>query len=312
MGEDQRSRALRAAFVERCPTYETLRSEAEFALKHGLKQSGIAPYTVSSRVKEVDSFLRKARLKDCRAPFDEIKDVVGLRVVCLLRSQVAPIVDVVRDQFQALEVYDWDDGRDPSVFGYAATHVVAQLSEQCRGARYDGLHDLVFEIQVRTIMMDAWASLSHHVDYKAAEAIPSHLRRDFFALSGMFHLIDTQFESLCQGSERSRADVEAAVRREGRGFDMEVHLDSLTAYLRARLPDRELGDADSLSRLVAELVSLGHRRLSQVDDVLERGAAAFAAGEPDHPPEQGDRYTAAGVVRMSLRLVDGGYRPAAQ
>jgi ppGpp synthetase/RelA/SpoT-type nucleotidyltranferase len=310
MGEDQRSRALRAAFVERLSTYETLRSEAEFALKHGLKQSDIAPCTVTSRVKEVDSFLRKARLKDCREPFDEIKDIVGLRVVCLLRSQVAPILQIVRAQFQALEVYDWDDGRDPSVFGYTATHVIARLSEQCRGARYDGLHDLVFEIQLRTIMMDAWASLSHHVDYKAAEAIPSHLRRDFFALSGMFHLIDTQFESLCQGSERSRADVEAAVRREGSGFDMEVHLDSLTAYLRTRLPERELGDFDSLSRLVAELVALGYQRLSQVEDVLERGAAAFAAGEPDHPPEEGGRYTAAGVVRMSLRLVDSGYRPA--
>ena len=53
-----------------------------------------------------------------------------------------------------------------------------------------------FEIQVRTIAQDAWASVSYHLDYKKEETIPVELRRDFYALSGLFYIADQHFKIL--------------------------------------------------------------------------------------------------------------------
>jgi len=50
-----------------------------------------------------------------------------------------------------------------------------------------------FEIQVRTIAQDAWAAISHYLDYKKKSVIPDQLKRDFHALSGLFYVADTHF-----------------------------------------------------------------------------------------------------------------------
>jgi putative GTP pyrophosphokinase len=64
------------------------------------------------------------------------------------------------------------------------------------GPRYDPLKHLRFEVQVRTIVMDAGAAVSHHLDYKGGTSVPSELRKDFYALSGLFYVADQHFEVL--------------------------------------------------------------------------------------------------------------------
>jgi len=311
MGGEQPSGDLRSTFEERREVYTALCDEARFALERGLVRAGIELNHMTYRVKSADSFMRKAGLEEHSAdPLASVWDIVGLRVVCLFRSQLTQIIQVIRDEFDVKETHDWDAERHASQFGYASTHVYAGFRSMWQGPRYEGLHDLVFEIQVRTIGMHAWASFSRHVDYKADLAIPSQLRRNFYALSGLFYVADTMFEQLLQGSERSRADVERAVQRDGWSFEMEVNLDSLTAYLRSRFPTRELGDPATISRLVTELANHGYRRVSEVEALVQRAAPAFAAGERDHPPEGrgSGLYTAAGVVRISLSLVGAAHR----
>ena len=66
--------------------------------------------------------------------------------------------------------------------------LVAIMRAEYSGPRYDNIAVLPFEIQVRTIAMDAWANVSHHLDYKSDKDVPAELRKDFYALSGLFYL----------------------------------------------------------------------------------------------------------------------------
>ncbi|MBI4489516.1 MAG: hypothetical protein HY694_10565 [Deltaproteobacteria bacterium] len=59
-----------------------------------------------------------------------------------------------------------------------------------------GCSAVPFEIQIRTIAQDAWASISHYLDYKKESDIPAQLRRDFYALSGLFYVADRHFAML--------------------------------------------------------------------------------------------------------------------
>jgi len=73
-------------------------------------------------------------------------------------------------------------------------HACISLPNHFRGSRYDPIKSLKCEIQVRTASMHAWATVSHHLDYKQEADIPSELKDDFYALSGVFYIADSLFE----------------------------------------------------------------------------------------------------------------------
>jgi putative GTP pyrophosphokinase len=117
-----------------------------------------------------------------------------------------------------------------------SVHFIAKIKPNFSGPRYDGLVGVPLEIQVRTIAMDAWATISHYLSYKSAIDVPSEMRRDFFALSGLFYVADSHFEMFFKGRERGRTQIAAELKAGTQG--LEINLDSLTEYLASRFPDR--------------------------------------------------------------------------
>ena len=83
----------------------------------------------------------------------------------------------------------------PNSFAYTDYKLIAKLKEQSFLPSLQGFSDRPFEIQIRTIAQDAWASISH-IFYKKERQIPQHLERDFYALQGLFYVADTHFDSL--------------------------------------------------------------------------------------------------------------------
>jgi len=55
--------------------------------------------------------------------------------------------------------------------------------------------------------MDAWATVSHYLDYKTDADVPLGLRKDFQALSGLFYLADTHFEMFYGATGRSQQET---------------------------------------------------------------------------------------------------------
>ena len=65
---------------------------------------------------------------------------------------------------------------------------------------YSGLDDLLCEIQIRTILQEAWAEIKHYLNYKAAkEERNEELVRKMFSLAGMFEVADSTFEEINKG-----------------------------------------------------------------------------------------------------------------
>jgi len=92
---------------------------------------------------------------------------VGLRVVCLFLSDIERVAKVVKESFEVLEEDNKIEGREISSFGYMSFHFTVQMKRSFSGPRYDAIASIPFEIQVRTIAMDAWATTSHYLDYKS-------------------------------------------------------------------------------------------------------------------------------------------------
>jgi ppGpp synthetase/RelA/SpoT-type nucleotidyltranferase len=63
-----------------------------------------------------------------------------------------------------------------------------------REPRYDDLKKLVCEIQVRTVLQDAWAIIDHHLSYKQESDVPKILRRKLNSLAGLVETAHDQFD----------------------------------------------------------------------------------------------------------------------
>jgi ppGpp synthetase/RelA/SpoT-type nucleotidyltranferase len=304
-------------FQKREPAYKRLLEEALFILERGLRLERVKYHSIPTRIKSFESFTAKLKRKtderkDAKVdPFVEVTDIVGLRVVCLFLSDIARVGKVIKDHFDILAEDNKIDGADVSSFGYMSVHFVANIKPSYSGPRYDDLVGIPLEIQVRTIAMDAWATISHYLSYKSAIDVPSEMRRDFYALSGLFYVADSHFEMFFKGRESSRIEIAAELEAGSRGgLTQEINLDSLSAFLASRFPDRERNDSETISELVQELHEHGYRSLEQLNDAIAIGYDGFMAYEKGHPPAGSDTkvFSDVGVVRMLLALVDKAYR----
>ena len=183
-------------YEEKKPLLEQLADQAKQVLSREITRKKVEIYSLTHRIKGFDSLRDKIQRKKIKDPFREIEDLVGLRVVCLFRSHIESIRGIIRNTFEVIEEDDKTDNTAEYIFGYLEMHFTVKLKGIRSNRDLARLIDIPFEVQVRTIGQDAWASVSHHLYYKQEDTVPGHLRRDFYALSGLFHVADSQFDSL--------------------------------------------------------------------------------------------------------------------
>lgn len=287
------------------PSLHRLEEVARYILSESVRHSGIKTHAVLSRVKSFDSFLAKINRKSISNPFDTIDDLVGLRVVCLFRADLKRLGKIVRNQFNVIREDNKLDSTTVNTFGYQSVHFVSRIKPSCNGPHYEGLHDINIEIQLRTVAMDTWATLSHYLDYKTESDVPQELRKDFFALSGLFYVADTHFE-LFYGARQNAGMSKRKYAKSKPRTDQELYIDSLSKYLVNRYPDRRHMDPIEIYNLLGELTNVGYTSLNQLSSVLEKYADEFVKYELSNPPE-GGQFSDGGVVRMTLAIADPNY-----
>ena len=111
------------------------------------------------RIKSEESMREKCRRKGLpetpESALEKIHDAIGLRVVCAFLDDVYTI----RNRLLALPrirlVEEKDYIRHVKPNGYRSFHMIILIDEK-----------IYAEIQLRTISMDTWAALEHHLKYK--------------------------------------------------------------------------------------------------------------------------------------------------
>jgi putative GTP pyrophosphokinase len=155
---------------------------------------------VSGRAKEVRSVEQKLRARDRQQPgrdtsFADLPDLIGVRVVVRLESEIA----IVAEELHRLFVVDKDvDARDERAReetpGYRGRHF------DVRAQPDSGLPPLLAEqpaeIQVRTRAADLWASLEHELRYKGGTDLPAVRSRQFVLAASLLELAERELEDL--------------------------------------------------------------------------------------------------------------------
>jgi len=181
-------------------------------LRAALEKNDLSP-TLKGRVKAFDSWYAKRirLLRNAKAAGKvpiPITDVVALRVVCPFLGDLSRAEESICSSFKVLEIERKGSERSFREFGYESIHLLIELPNDLR-ADARGFDSPVVEVQLRTILQEAWAEVEHELVYKA-EFTPfdEPMKRKLAALNANLSLSDIIFQEILDYQRRLTSQLE--------------------------------------------------------------------------------------------------------
>ncbi|HEY6007992.1 MAG TPA: (p)ppGpp synthetase [Geobacteraceae bacterium] len=172
-----------------------------------LKRCDVGEVTkIEGRVKDQEECIRKfhrkyqGKLEADEQPYeirDFMSDLIGIRIVCLYEDQISVVSEVLQRHFKTLDVTDKIAAVESTEdsFGYKGLHMDLALNEEMASRpKYLPYVERSFEVQIRSLIQDAWSVLDHKIKYK--KSIPIDLKRRINVLSALFELADREFQEI--------------------------------------------------------------------------------------------------------------------
>jgi putative GTP pyrophosphokinase len=161
---------------------------------------------IEGRVKDKEECIKKfhrkyqSKLEADEQPYeinDFISDLIGIRIVCLYEDQIPVVSEVLQRHFKILNVTDKISAVESTEdsFGYKGLHMDLALNDEMASLpKYQPYLGCPFEVQIRSLIQDAWSMLDHKIKYK--KSIPLDLKRRINILSALFELADREFKEI--------------------------------------------------------------------------------------------------------------------
>lgn len=225
-------------FCEMRPTFVLFAEIMQSVLKDALKDLGIHGM-VQARAKGIPNFTEKAIRKSHKyqQPAYQFTDLCGARIILDCKDDIPTICNFVRSHFEIDEANSEDvlERLGAGEFGYRSVHFIVALipgqfettlaklkSASSADKECDELYSRLYErrteakaqaeglpagpvykaeIQVRTILQHAWATVSHDRIYKSDFDVPKRLVRDVNRVAANLEEADDAFARAIRGVE---------------------------------------------------------------------------------------------------------------
>jgi putative GTP pyrophosphokinase len=156
--------------------------------------------TVIGRAKEFDSYYKKYLKLLNENPDEEpfITDIIAIRVIYLFEEDQKAVEELIRAYFTVIELERKGDRYSFKEFGYESIHLLIEIPAELI-AKYGDCGTDAVEIQLRTILQDAWAEVEHELFYKKEEnftLLSEPLKRRLAAANASLSLADSIFQEI--------------------------------------------------------------------------------------------------------------------
>ena len=172
----------------------------EFRIKHDHNPIHHMVY----RLKSLDSIVNKLKKRNLEVSLDSmvnnLTDIAGVRVICNYVSDVYRIADLLVKQSDIKLLQKKDYIKNPKPNGYRSLHLVVEvpifLAER--------VQPIAVEIQIRTIAMDFWASLEHHLRYKTENEVPDGVRDELKECAKTISQLDYKMQGIYEELNKTK------------------------------------------------------------------------------------------------------------
>ena len=265
------------------PIYRRLERIVEISLQNIIDNNGLTVTAVSARVKSRESLAGKLALKgDKYHSLGDITDILGARIITFYTDDVDRIAALTEKLFDI----DWENSvdkrrlHDTDSFGYNSLHYICRLPKSIvNEPNCPQLNEISFELQLRTTLQHAWASINHDIGYKTDVEIPHFYMRQINRLAGMLEMADDEFSRIRTEINNYRRRVQQLVQN-GKLDDVQLDGDTFRSYLEtkpfemfnrriAAINQAEIQEVP-LTNYLGEFIALGCKTLGDVDRLYKQ------------------------------------------
>jgi ppGpp synthetase/RelA/SpoT-type nucleotidyltranferase len=265
------------------PIYRRLERIVEISLQNIIDNNGLTVTAVSARVKSRESLAGKLALKgDKYHSLGDITDILGARIITFYTDDVDRIAALTEKLFDI----DWENSvdkrrlHDTDSFGYNSLHYICRLPKSIvNEPDCPQLNEISFELQLRTTLQHAWASINHDIGYKTDVEIPHFYMRQINRLAGMLEMADDEFSRIRTEINNYRRRVQQLVQN-GKLDDVQLDGDTFRSYLEtkpfemfnrriAAINQAEIQEVP-LTNYLGEFIALGCKTLGDVDRLYKQ------------------------------------------
>jgi putative GTP pyrophosphokinase len=218
-----------------------------------------------------------------------VGDLLGVRIICLRLSDIGKVEaylgllseekilrflkgpDQKRSFILPVEPGESiSDGVNLTYSGYSSIHYQVELGENSDAP--SGLEDLQFELQLRTILEEAWGEIDHKYRYvrsRSGVALPDYIHTGFYNFSAYLQVAALQAEHLCRLAEAYNLKKTAQVKgKSATAFVDEpgsIDIDANEAFQQSLLPPIEIYLEEILGfKVTVRTLTYIDRRLNEV------------------------------------------------
>ncbi len=257
--------------------FEEVVTEVQFVLRGKLPS-----FAITGRTKEPDSLREKIERKQYESLRD-VTDLAAVRVVCSYEDELDEVGAIVRNEFTIQHVTDKSNELGIDRMGYRGTSYNVVLGKQYSGARYNAIRDLVCEIQVRTILQDAWAQIEHGLVYKSKQAVPDRLRRDILNVASLLEIAQRVFDNVRDARRAYEREIQGKSKHPSDFLSQALDWDTLAAYTRWKYPKLDISERIQ-TILLSDIDKAKYPTLRELDAAIDAAKPAidrFAVDNPD-------------------------------
>jgi ppGpp synthetase/RelA/SpoT-type nucleotidyltranferase len=282
--------------------YENLVHEMKYTLTAKLGELSLEIETISGRVKDEGSLRKKLnrdKYQECKN-LSDIPDLAGVRILCLYDSDFEEISNSISFILDVKSCENKVNDLGIDKMGYRDIQFIVQFGSNYGGPRYDPLKGMNCEIQLRTVLQDAWAILSHHLVYKNEQSIPDRLKRDLNNVTSLLEIAQGVFENV-KIKRREYLNHISNLEEEPKAFlDLPIDYDSLFAYSKWKYPQLPVNE-EITNLLLRDLDRSTFKTLLDIDHSVNMAKPAVDAYKYENPDwfESGIDYVTKSLGFMS-------------
>ncbi len=234
MNKNQKE-AIQISFLNEKDKYKRLAEHTVQLMKNDPLMPKESLHTIIYRIKDESRLIEKIIKLNQKADDDlpailehnyqeRVNDLLGLRIICLRLSDVEN-VEAYLKLLSEDNIITFLDGPDhkrsfilpvnpgdslPEVIdlrytGYSSIHYQIKLGQNADAP--NELKDIQFELQLRTILEEAWSEIDHKYRYVSSRSgvhLPEKINTGFYSLSAYLQAAALQAEHLCHMAESHR------------------------------------------------------------------------------------------------------------
>lgn len=222
---------LQKIYQKNLPLWEEILNDISDTISNKIQAEELK-FTLKKRVKSLESLNAKKQglINKGLNQNQKIKDLFGLRFIVPFLEDVERVVDIIKESFDVVDIERKSEALSYREFAYDSVHV--EISLENLSIELLDFCSQSCEIQIRTILQEAWAEIEHELVYKSDIEFPDNLaiRKKMSALNANLVLSDMIFQEI--RDKQIELEIWGHERfKELQKRAKEVSIDSLPKYL---------------------------------------------------------------------------------